>query len=404
MKLLVAMDHRFDRTPDGAVWSWFFGQDFWARYLEVFSEVDILARVRDVPAVPANAKRTDGERVRLLSVPYYHGPWQYLLRAHAVRRAVAAWVRQEDAILLRSGQIGNCLARVLRRDGHPYALEVIGDPYDTFAPGAVEHPLRRFLRWWYPRQLRRLCRGAAAVAYVTEFALQMRYPVRPGAYATHFSSINLADEVFRSAPRGIAAPVRQLLTVGTMDQPYKGHDVLLRAFAAAIGSGLDLRLTIVGDGRYRPALETLSRELGVADHVVFLGQLPAGLPVLQQMDQADLFLLPSRTEGLPRALIEAMARAMPCLATAVGGIPELLSAEDLAPPGDVAALARSLVDVSGDLTRLKRMSARNLERARDYRSNLLQERRVRFYRHLEAVTQGWQQMSAAGGKGTPCVN
>ena len=144
MNLLVALDHRFERTPDGAVWSWFFDYAFWGRFLEVFGEIRVLARVRDMNDASAIARRSDGERVVFVPVPFYWGPAQYLRRSRAVRAAIRAAVRREDAILVRSGQIGNCLARILREDGHPYGMEVIGDPYDVFAPGASRHPLRRF--------------------------------------------------------------------------------------------------------------------------------------------------------------------------------------------------------------------------------------------------------------------
>ena len=393
MNLLVALDHRFERTPDGAVWSWFFDYAFWGRFLEVFGEIRVLARVRDMNDASAIARRSDGERVVFVPVPFYWGPAQYLRRSRAVRAAIRAAVRREDAILVRSGQIGNCLARILREDGHPYGMEVIGDPYDVFAPGASRHPLRRFWRWWYPRQVRRLCANAAAVSYVTAEALQKRYPPRADSYSTHYSSIELRDEALVAAPKTIRAPVRNLLAVGTMDQLYKGQVFLLRALADAVKRNPDLKLTVVGDGRHRAMLERLARELGVATRVDFLGQIASGAPVREQMDRADLFVLPSLQEGLPRALIEAMARAMPCVATTVGGMPELLPPEDRVPAGDADALAQKICEVAGDLSRLGRMSARNLEKARGYHWEILQERRRQFYRHLEEVTREW---AAAG--------
>jgi glycosyltransferase involved in cell wall biosynthesis len=87
-------------------------------------------------------------------------------------------------------------------------------------------------------------------------------------------------------------------------------------------------------------------------------------------------VLPSRQEGLPRALVEAMARALPCISSTVGGIPELLPAEDLVRPGDVSMLTRKITKVLQDPARLQAMSARNLERSRDFREDVLQVRRT----------------------------
>src|SRR4029079_18779078 len=142
-----------------------------------------------------------------------------------------------------------------------------------------------------------------------------------------------------------------------------------------------------GDGRHRAELEARAARLGIAERVRFAGALPAGERVGAGLDEADVFVLPSHQEGLPRAMVEAMARALPCVGSTVGGIPELLPAEDLVPPGDVDALAATLDAVLGNVGRLARMSARNLDAARAYREELLAERRVAFYERLRAATE-----------------
>jgi L-malate glycosyltransferase len=147
-------------------------------------------------------------------------------------------------------------------------------------------------------------------------------------------------------------------------------------------------LVFVGDGRYRQQVEAQAKTRGLMDRVSFLGQLPAGEATREQLDRADLFVLPSRAEGLPRAMIEAMARGLPCIGSTAGGIPELLAPEDMVPPDDVAALARKIREVTSDPERMSRSSARNLERARLYHENALREPRNRFYQHVrETATQ-----------------
>jgi glycosyltransferase involved in cell wall biosynthesis len=102
--------------------------------------------------------------------------------------------------------------------------------------------------------------------------------------------------------------------------------------------------------------------------------------------------MPSRMEGLPRAMIEAMARALPCLGSTVGGIPELLSSEDLVAVGDAPGLAKKIHEVLADPARMSRMSARNLEKAREY-AEAPGERRLAFYREFKLRTQAWLQAS-----------
>ncbi len=393
MEVVVVLEHRFNCTPDGFVWTQVTcPYSFWMRYLEVFDRVRVVARILEVPSVLPGWKRADGEGVSFTAIPYYVGPWQYLLKARQVRLAARNAVGVNDAVIMRvSSSIANCIEPLLHETGHPYGVEVVADPYDVFAPGSVKHPLSPFFRWWFPQQLRRHCAGACAAAYVTEGALQRRYPPHSTAFSTHYSSIELPASALVAAPHLPHQNARQftLIFVGTLAQLYKAPDVVIAAVAACVREGLDLQLIVVGDGKHRRELEAQAKALGIGGRVCFRGQLTAGESVRSQLDRADLFVLPSRQEGLPRAMIEAMARSLPCIGSTVGGIPELLPAEDIVPPGDATALANKIREVVTDPERMTRMSARNLEKAKDYRDEVLQERRNQFYRYVREMTEKW---------------
>jgi glycosyltransferase involved in cell wall biosynthesis len=393
MKLIVVLDHCFHRTPDQAVWTLVTcPHSFWMRYLEVFDSVRVVSRVREVSSVSSNWKRADGEGVSFAAVPSYVGPWQYLIQATQVQRAARNAVGANDAVILRvASQIANCIEPLLRQTGHPYGVEVVNDPYDVFAPGSVRHPLRPFFRWLFPRQLRRQCAGACAAAYVTKYALQHRYPPASEAFSTHYSSVELPEAAFVPVPRSLGqrGQTFTLITVGTLAQLYKAPDVLINAIALCVEQGLDLKLILVGDGKHRRELETQAEKLGLGERVCFLGQLTVGDAVRAQLDRADLFVLPSYQEGLPRAMIEAMARGLPCIGSTVGGIPELLPEEDMVSPGNASALASKIREVASNPERLVRMSASNLEKAKDYKEAVLRERRMAFYRYVREQTEVW---------------
>jgi glycosyltransferase involved in cell wall biosynthesis len=250
----------------------------------------------------------------------------------------------------------------------------------------MHHPLRAVLRASATRQLRRLCGNAAAASYVTRDALQRRYPCP--AYSVGVSDVELPAPAFVDGPRPPVtgdAP-RTVITVGTMAQLYKAQDVLIDAIGNCVRAGLDLRLVLVGDGRHREELAARAAEQQLAERVEFTGALPAGAPIRRSLDAADLFVLPSYQEGLPRAMVEAMARGLPCIGSTVGGIPELLASEDLVAPGEATTLAAKIREVLLDSARLARMSARNLEVARQYRDDLLAEKRLAFYERLREAT------------------
>ena len=139
-------------------------------------------------------------------------------------------------------------------------------------------------------------------------------------------------------------PLR-LLNVASLDEK-KGHAVLLDAVARLRARGLPVTLDIVGEGELRGALEARADLLGIAGVVRFRGLLlPA--EVAELMREADLFVLPSRFENLPVVLLEALASGLPAVATAVGGVGEIVDARsgELASPGDPERLADAIAAV-----------------------------------------------------------
>ena len=391
MNVVVTLEHRFDCTPDGKVWTQTtFPYSFWKRYLEVFEHIRVVARVRSVKSVPSDWKQVNGEGVSFAAVPYYVGPWQYFLRSRSVKQAVRNAVEKNDAVILRvSSQLATCLKPYLRKQGHPYAVEVVADPYDVFAPGSIRHPLRPYFRWssWYKLKLN--CADACAAAYVTKEALQRRYPCN--GHSVGISDVVLPEWSIVSTPRQQVKTDRalNLIFVGTMAQLYKAPNVLIDAVALCVKQGVNIKLTLVGDGQYRTELEAQAAAQGIEERVCFYGQLPGGEAVRAHLDRSDLFILPSYQEGLPRAMVEAMARALPCIGSTVGGIPELLLPEDMVPPGDRATLASKIREVVSDPERMVRMSARNLQTAKHYTDEILDKQRIAFYQYIRDHTQAW---------------
>lgn len=393
MNLAVFLDQRYHRTPDGTVWTdGPMPYTFFERYLRVFDQVRVVARVGGSGHPSEKWKPASGPGVTFSDLPYYVGAWQYLTRARRVRARARASLGWGDAVILRvPSQVSTCVEASLRRRGQPFGVEVVGDPFHSYAPGSVRHPLRPLFRYWFRHRLRQQCAEAAVSAYVTAETLQRRYPPAAGAYATHYSSVELPAAAFAAAPRAaesFGTPLR-IITVGSLQYLYKGADLLIDAVAALAARGLDLRLRIAGGGRYQSTLSERAARAGIANRTEFLGQLPSGEAIRAALDSADLFVLPSRAEGLPRAMIEAMARGLPAIGSSVGGIPELLPGEDLFPSGDAGAIADKIAELAASPARLAAMSARNLEEAGQYQETLLRDRRDGFYRRLREQTERW---------------
>jgi glycosyltransferase involved in cell wall biosynthesis len=134
---------------------------------------------------------------------------------------------------------------------------------------------------------------------------------------------------------------RSIMTVAHL-RPGKGIDVLLDAAAIVMRSVPDVTFQIVGDGSLRGELEAHCRALGVGGRVHFLGHTN---DVAARLADASIFAFPSLMEALPNSVLEAMSAGLPVVASAVGGIPEVIDNERnglLVPPQDPAALAAAL--------------------------------------------------------------
>ena len=152
-------------------------------------------------------------------------------------------------------------------------------------------------------------------------------------------------ELYKTVERDRSSP--RLLSVGRIVH-QKGLDLAMHALGGL--KGFDWEWRIAGDGPQMAALQSLAQELGIEDRVFFLGW-QAREQILESYRQANLFLFPSRHEGMPNAILEAMASGLPVIATCIAGNEELVVEGEtgfLVPPEDVEALQDALKKILSD--------------------------------------------------------
>jgi glycosyltransferase involved in cell wall biosynthesis len=163
-------------------------------------------------------------------------------------------------------------------------------------------------------------------------------------------------DVSRFATGRVPRPVRNVVVVANL-RPEKGHEVLIDAASDVLASVPDARFHVIGGGSEHARLVALARTRGVAHVVSFLGHSDT---IPEQLAAADAFVLPSRTEATPNAVLEAMAAALPVVASAVGGVPEVIEHGRtglLVPPGDSRALADAVIALMRDESLAARLGA-----------------------------------------------
>lgn len=380
MKVSVVCEWRFVQTPDGTCWtSNAFDNSFWTRYLQVFEHVEIIARVANVDSVPVDFKQVTGDRIALSGLPSYVGFMGLIKRAFAIRNKLKISLCNTDAVIFRVPSQTAMIAQWgMLRLKTPYALEIVGDPYDVFRSGISNQILDKFLGWFSTISLKKLARNATACCYVTEAYLQKRYPTL-SKVAVSCSDIDLNTDDYSRAPKVLSQQPSRIAFVGSFEQMYKGPDILLKAISELCKEGLFFQVWMVGGGRYLEEMKELACTLGVSQYIRFTGNVPSNV-VKKTLNSADIFVMPSRTEGLPRALLEAMAVGLPCLASDVGGIPELISSKWIFQRESIRELANLLRDAKNDIAALNQAADENHKRSHDFEKTALSEMRQNFYR------------------------
>ncbi len=191
-------------------------------------------------------------------------------------------------------------------------------------------------------------------------------------FVTIYSGIDI--NLFRQACPADIDKVKEGLGIAPGDfvfgtvtrlEPVKGNRFLISAFASILNEFQDLKLLIIGDGSQRSVLEKQCQEFGISEHVIFAG-IREDVPSLFYI--MDVFVLPSINEGMGRAIIEAMVCGRPVIASATGGIPELVrDGIDgvLVPPADVQRLAEAMKEFVSNPDKVKIMGGSARQRAGD---------------------------------------
>src|SRR5690606_39149745 len=168
--------------------------------------------------------------------------------------------------------------------------------------------------------------------------------------------------------------------IGSFHVNYKGHDEALKALAYLVRKGYrSVELSFVGTGDAKWVAE-IARNYGVCDYVKIVGAVQAGKDgVIPYLDNLHLYIHPSKTEGLPRVILEAMSRGKMCLGSNVGGTDELLRPEFLHKAGDWRTLANQIESIlKMGIDEQKGIALNNLSLARKYLEVELQKKRTQF--------------------------
>lgn len=393
MKVLVVVDGHLGRTKDGRIWSSrIYNYDFFARYLGAFDEVRVAIRIHEIDSNEGYPNLCSGPNIEFFPIAEFKGPKQYVTKYFSIKKSMKRYFEGCDCAIFRiPSTVGYQFLHGYQRLKKPYAVEVVVDPWDFAAPGTLKTPLRPLIRWKWTKDLKTACLQANGSSYVTKFALQKRYPSYAKIYGdstekfeSYYSSVNIPESFFAN-PKVYDRFTKTLKIIhitNFIGNHVKGHRELIEAVSILKKAHIDVTVDFVGEGNLIEEFKTYADSLGVGEKINFVGKLSTADQVREKLLDSDIFVFPSHAEGLPRVLIEAMAVGLPCIATDVNGIPELLDKEYLVGIGEVDKIAAKIKKFYENPELMKRVSIENIKKAKNYSESVLQSRRIEFYKKL----------------------
>ena len=392
MRLALTTNARLYKNSKGEYYTTaVYGYPFFKRYLNVFEEIKLIAHVERVDDQKINGMlRVDGERLSVYEIFFPHGKLNYIKNYQRINRELKYALNDVDAVILRvPDQLAFQVYKQIR-GRIPLAIEVTSHSWELFRRGTTNKSIfRPFIRIYWHHMQKKLCKNANGTAYVTKKYLQQDYPYQVGEkyFTTYYTSADIDEDWFYTSRRQPNKnEVRLIHTATSIGGTGKGHKELLIAAGELLKKGHPIKVVLIGGGVLNSANKQIVEQYGLQNNIEFKGTLNKK-QIQQELSNADIFVFPSYTEGLPRAVIEAMAAGLPCVATQLPGIKELVDKKWLVPVKDSTLLVEKLEEfIKNEDLRIE-VGRLNRENAKEYGIVNVTKKRVEFYTKLKNLSE-----------------
>lgn len=325
-----------------------------------------------------NLDQITKKNFEFIAIPNFKSISSYRKHIENVKQIIHDTIAKSDVIVARMpSQTAGIAIREAKRLKKPILVEVVACTFDAYWNHSWKGKLIAHYRYY---RVRKIIRNCEFVIYVTQKFLQDRYPTLGTSVA--LSDVELKpnnDVVLVERKKKILNHlISEPLVIGTVAAlavSYKRQVDVIKSIAKLKKLGIIFKYKLVGEGDPQKLIQTIKNE-GVDDLVTVVGTLKHD-EVFEFLKSIDLYIQPSKQEGLPRSLVEAMSMAVPSLGSKIAGIPELLDADCLFEAGNIDEICKKLISVNRDF--LLNQAKINFERAKNYQITDLIEKRKSFY-------------------------
>ena len=387
MKIMMFLEHKFFKDKNGKLYSEkVITDEILERYTSVFGNVTICAR--GLTKKPINGILLENPEVDFYPLPIFSFN-KIFKNFHFFKQKIKKTAGQYDGFIIRAPSSISLLAySAVKRIHKPVMVELVIDPIHFFYE--QKKLFYRILRSVIVKHTQSMCKKVNAVLYVTKFSLEKRYKSKSMLSKesdTHFhvacSDVILKkDNYFSEIKKHNPGEPFLICHTGWMVGYNKGHKTVINIAKKMNENGMDTRVYFIGDGEKKREFEQYAEISGIKDKVVFCGKLQSSEEMNSVMRNCHLFLFPSVNEGLPRALLEAMANSLPCAAYDTDGIPELLKKNYLAEIGDEETLFKIAENFYKNEENRIDYAGKCYRKALEYSFEELNKKRSKFYKEF----------------------
>ncbi len=385
MKVAFFHDAPLVDGKDGQVYSVGFGYNIWERYLAVFDSIVVSPRMRiDDPiddSMTKNMKLSSGPRVKFKPISEYRKSVDMIFNRKKISNQVREILEQCDCIIIRLPSfIGGIACKEAEKMGKPYLVEVVGCAWDALWNHSV---MGKIVAPFMYSRTKHSVLYASHVIYVTNEFLQKKYPTN--GRNTNCSNVDLEefdDNVLLNRINKIKSKSKNgniiIGTIAAVDVRYKGQQYVIQALGKLNKRGItNLKYQLVGGGD-QSYLKSIAKKYGVINQVEFLGTM-LHEEVINWLNNIDIYVQPSLTEGLPRALIEAMSRGVFSIGSDAGGIPELLDSKYIIK--NISKNIDKICDILESVNEesMEIQAKRNFEESKKYDRERIEKNRKDFF-------------------------
>ena len=382
-KLIFCYDGPLKKTKDLQYYNIVLTNELFERYEVIANDIEIAVRTEEITEdnIQNKSSKINKEKYKVIECPNILSLKGLIVNRNECKKILRKEIEASDYVIARlPSMIGNMSINLAKKLNKPYLIEMVGCPWDAFwnysLKGKLFAPIMTYMT-------RKRVKNAPYVLYVTKEFLQKRYPTKgKNINCSNVILNNLNKENLKIRKEKIyndkEESVKIIATTAAVDVRYKGQEYVIKAIKKLKDQGKIFQYWLIGGGD-NSYLKNLAEKYEIENQVEFLGSLPHE-KVFEKLKNVDIYIQPSKQEGLPRALIEAMSIGCLCIGAKTGGIPELLDKNYVVRKGNVSDIVNKLKNI--ETKELLQQAEVNIKKSNEYDAEVLKKRRNNFYKQF----------------------